>query len=115
MPVMPNDNDIDAARRSVAALAPSKHLRRYPAELRAQLARLVRAHPERTLGSIATAIDMAPKTLERIVAAAAPAGVIVPVRVAPHESKPLRVHGPHGLIIEGLDIDGVAQLLRALS
>lgn len=114
-------DDIDAARRSIAALATSKQLRRYPAELCAQLARLVRAHPERTVGSLAIAIDMAPKTLQRIVAGAARAGdvragLIVPVRVvAADEGNSLRVHGPHGIVVEGLDVDGVAELIRALS
>ena len=109
-------HDIAAARRSIAALAPLKHLRRYPAELRAQLARLVRAHPERSVGSLAIAIDMAPKTLERIVAGAARGGVIVPVHiVAAGEGNSLRVHGPRGIVVEGLDVDGVAELIRALS
>lgn len=108
-------DDIAAARRAIAALAPSKYLRRYPAELRAQLARLVRAHPERSVGSLATAIGMAPKTLDGMVGST-PASLIVPVRViAPaSEDSPLRVHGPRGIVVEGLDVAGVAALIRAL-
>ena len=87
-------NDIAAARRAIEALAPSKYLRRYPAELRAQLVRLVRAHPEQSVGSLATAIDMAPKTLEGMLGST-PASLMVPVRVvAPaREGGPLCVHG----------------------
>ncbi len=108
-------DDITAARRAIEALAPSKYLRRYPAELRAQLARLVRAHPERSVGSLATAIGMAPKTLESFLGSTA-ASVIVPVRVvAPARAcNALRVHGPRGIVVEGLNVDGVAELIRAL-
>ena len=108
-------DDIDAARRAILALPPPKHLRRYPAEVRGQLIRLVRAHPERSVGSLARAIDMAPKTLERIVAGAS-TSVIIPVQVvSAGKDTPLRVHGPRGIVVEGLDVGAVAELIRALS
>jgi DNA-binding transcriptional ArsR family regulator len=113
MPAMKHD-DIITARRAVAALSPSKHLRRYPIELRARLAAVVRAHPELSVCSLARRIDMAQQTLERIVTTAPTA--FVPVRVVgDQERASLRVHGPRGIVVEGLDIAGVADLVRALS
>jgi len=109
--------DIFAARRSIAALGATKYLRRYPAALRAQLVRLVRAHPESSVRAIATAIDIAPKTLQRFVGGSGGGSAIVPVRVVAEArpSKELRVHGPHGIVVDGLDVDGVAELIRALA
>lgn len=109
-------NDIEFAQRAVASLGKSKHLRRYPAALDAQLAALVRGHPERSLASLARELDIAPQTLKRIVTrAAAP---LVPVRVVARSSRAssaLVVRGPCGLVVEGLDMGGVAELIRALS
>lgn len=110
------DQDIASARRAIAALAPTKYERRYPAALRGRLAALVRAHPEHGLTGIARRLDMAPQTLAKIVAGVGPA--LVPVRIIP-EAVPrpagIRVLAPHGLVIEGLDVAGVAELMRALS
>jgi hypothetical protein len=42
--------------------------------------------------------------------------VFVPVRiVGDAERASLRVHGPRGIVVQGLDIAGVADLVRALS
>ena len=75
------------------------------------------------MASLARELDMAPATLQRIVASAAVP--IVPVRVVrakrprtrmlPAETAPLIVRGPFGLLVEGLDLSGVADLIRALS
>lgn len=108
--------DISSARRAIAALARRKHLRRYPDSLRSRLAALVRAHPEQSVRSLALQLGMAPQTLDRF-AADSPAGVL-PVRVVrepePQSPTPI-VRGPCGLVVEGLDVAGVADLLRALS
>ena len=41
---------------------------------------------------------------------------LVAVRVAARvSSEPVVVHGPHGLRVEGLTLDGLAELLRRLS
>lgn len=118
-----SQNDISTTRRAIASLGPTKHLRRYDATLRSRLAELVRAHPEHSVASLARELDMAPATLQRIVASAAVP--IVPVRVVrakrprtrmlPAETAPLIVRGPFGLLVEGLDLSGVADLIRALS
>ena len=111
------ENDIASTRRAIGALARSKHLRRYPDHLRARLAELVAAHPEHSTASLARELDMAPATLQRMVAAVAP---LVPVRVvgtgprsAPRSN--LIVRGPAGLVVEGLDLSAVAELIRALA
>lgn len=110
-----NHDDIISARRAIAALASSKHLRRYPPELQTRLAAVVRAHSELSLSSLARRLDMAQQTLSRL-ATSAPAA-FVPVRVVgePAGSTAVRVYGPRGLVVEGLDVAGVAELLRALS
>ena len=118
-----SQNDISTTRRAIASLGPTKHLRRYDATLRSSLAELVRAHPEHSVASLARELDMAPATLQRIVASAAVP--IVPVRVVramrprtmmlPAETAPLIVRGPFGLVVEGLNLSGVADLIRALA
>jgi hypothetical protein len=109
-------DDVAAARRAITALSPSRTLRRYPPELRAALTRLVRSHPEQSMAELAERLDMPPQTLARFVAAAAPVD-LVPVRVVADErpTPPFVVRGPGGLVVEGLDIRGVAALFRALS
>jgi hypothetical protein len=75
----------------------------------------VRAHPELSVCSLARRLGMARLTLERILKAAPPP--FVPVRVVGESEQraPLRVHGPRGIVVDGLDISGVAELVRALS
>lgn len=110
------EDDIAAARRAVTALADTKQERRYGAGLRARLVALVRSHPELGVGALARRLDMAPQTLARIVASAE--GTLVPVRIVPVGSaqrSEVRVHGPCGLVVEGLDVTALAALLRALS
>ena len=111
-----NNNDIASARRAIASLARTKYLRRYPPALRARLVALVRAHSDQSVAALAKTLDMAPQTLARIASRArAP---LVPVRVVTRRA-PTRadvvVHGPSGISVEGLDIGGVAELIRALS
>ena len=107
--------DLASLRRAVLALDTTKQRRRYPALLRGRLAAFVRAHPEQTVASLARSLDMAPQTLERVVGSTSTA--LVPVRVVddPSERAELRVHGPRGIVVEGLDVGGVASLIKALS
>lgn len=112
-----SQNDITSTRRAIGQLAKSKHLRRYPGALRARLAALLAAHPEHSTASLARELDMAPATLQRIVAVVAP---LVPVQLVSTKrrsqpSSALIVRGPAGLVVEGLDLSGVAELIRALS
>jgi hypothetical protein len=112
-----NSKDIAFARRAISSLAQMKYRRRYPTALRARLVALVRAHPERSVSSLARALDMAPQTLERIVGGA-PSSFVpvrVPGMVAQASSRGLVVHGPRGITIEGFDVADVAELIRTLT
>lgn len=102
-------------RRAIAGLASSKQRRRYPPALRARLVALMRAHPEHGIVSLAKSLGMAPQTLSRI--ASENGAPLVPVRVvaAPALRSSLVVRGPNGIVVEGLDLDGVVMLIRALS
>jgi transposase-like protein len=109
-------DDVATLRRAILALDATKQRRRYPPSLRARLASFVRAHPQRSTVSLARALDMAPQTLERIVATTVTAS-LVPVRVVddPVARAEVRVFGPRGIVVEGLDVGGVAALIKALS
>jgi hypothetical protein len=110
-------DDITTLRRSILALDKTKQRRRYPASLRKRLASYVLAHPERSALTLARKLDMAPQTLERFVAGASP--MLVPVRVvddvSPSPSSAIVVRGPRGIVVEGLDVTGVAELMKALA
>ena len=110
-------DDIASLRRAILALDSTKQRRRYPAPLRRRLVSLVRSHPERSVVSLARALDMAPQTLTRIVTSTPTSPAFVAVRVVedPVEPVDVRVRGPGGIVIEGLDIADVAALIRALS
>ena len=110
------NDDVPTIRRAIAALSPSKTQRRYPEALSRRIAALARSHPGRDPSSLARRLDMAPQTLARIVASAPP--VVVPVRVVGERAAACEgvvVRGPRGVVVEGLDVAGVAELLRALS
>lgn len=108
-------NDIASLRLAIASLAPTKNRRRYSPSLRARIVAVVRAHPERGILSLAAALDMAPQTLERIVDSAR--SPILPVAVIDDRSTNAStlIRGPRGIVVEGLDVNGVAALIRALS
>ena len=108
-------NAITSIRRAIALLAPTKRDRRYPPKLRARLIALVREHPEESIGSLARTLDMAPQTLERI--AAGNRTSMLPVRIVdrPETSSALIVRGPCGIVVEGFEVDSLADLIRALS
>ena len=108
-------DDFATLRRAVLALASTKQRRRYPAALCTRLLSFVRAHPERSVVALARSLDMAPQTLARIVASSSMA--LVPVRIIEDvpEHADVRVHGPRGIVVEGLDVAGVAALIKALS
>jgi phage terminase large subunit-like protein len=58
---------------------------------------------------------MTPQTLERVVAERRAS--LVPLRVVaePAPSSGLVIRGPCGIVVEGLDLNSVAELIRALS
>ena len=63
---------------------------------------------------VAREVGVSDETLVRVLKAE-PADELVPVRVALESSCSPTVRGPGGLTIEGLDIEGLAGLIRALS
>ena len=110
-----DQNQISSLRHAISSLARNKYKRRYPPALRARLTALVRTHPERTIGSLASTLGMATQTLEKIVAEARAPIVPVEIIAEPKASSALIVRGPRGIVVEGLDVDSVAELIRALS
>ena len=110
-----SQNDIASVRRAIRSLATEKHRRRYPVTLRARIVAVVHAHPDMAISSLARALDMAPQTLERMASKARTS--LVPVRVTanPATRSALVVRGPSGIVIEGLDLNSVAELIRVLS
>jgi hypothetical protein len=108
-------DDISSLRRAIETLAPTKKCRRYSSSLRARIVAVVRAHPERGIVSLARALDMAPQTLERIVGSAR--SPLLPVTLIEDRSTaaPTLIRGPRGIVVEGLDVNGIAELIRALS
>lgn len=108
-------NDIASIRRAIESLAGNNHLRRYAAPLQSRIVALVRAHPEIGMTSMARSLDMAPQTLERIVSKGRSSLVPVRITAKPAQSSAFAVRGPSGIVIEGLDLRGLAELIRALS
>lgn len=104
-------------RADIDALAASKHTRRYPPELKARIAAFARRQLDAgaRVSVVAKSLDMAPQTLERIISEEPTVG-LVPVRVLEAPAPPrLVVRAPCGIVVEGLDVSGVAELIRALS
>lgn len=70
------------------------------------------------LDDVALELGLSPVTLRRWQRRPAPAATFVPVElVASPAREPARgivVHGPRGLRVEGLDVAGVAELVRRL-
>lgn len=105
-------------QRAIATLGPRGRGRAYPQEL---LAKLVSYAAERraqgaTLLAIGGEIGISWRSLSRWLGerAASSSGGFQPVRVVQPRASALVVHGPHGIVIEGLDIDGVVELVQRL-
>ncbi len=109
-------------RSQLAMLEPGRR-RRYPARLRAAMAEYVRARVAtgESPYSVAPALGIRPRLAYRLLQAArkepSPA-VLRPVTVVASEE--VRPGGPvvvvpGGVRVEGLDLDGVAKLLRRLA
>ena len=106
-------------RKAIAALMVGGR-RRYPAALRSQIAAYCR---ERTaaggsISRVSVELGVSHPTLVRLVAEQ-PAPMrrvrVIPATVSLPEPPRLLVRGPAGLVVEGLDVEGVAALVRALA
>lgn len=105
-------------RAAIAAL-PTRR-RRFPPALRASL----RAYVKREVAGgasrsrVAASLGVSQPTVSRLLAEGALA-TLLPIVVVEEQPAPapksIVVRGPHGLLIENLDLDGVAELIRALS
>jgi len=104
-------------RRAVERLEARGRGIRYPVELKTRLISETQRRRETgaTLEAIGEELGISWRTLARWCTEArtsAPGFRSVEVVVAPR-STPV-VHGPHGLRIEGLDLDGIVELVRRL-
>lgn len=101
-------------RKAMAAAGARRAGRRFPAEARRTI---VRYAQERIAAgcpkeAVARDVDLTAVTLSRWLVET-PA--FVPVAVTSPAAGPLVVRGPGGLVIEGLDLAGLAALLRELT
>ncbi len=109
----------DQIRRAVAKLARGGK-RRYPARLRRRIADYARNQIESdvSLTQVSSDLGVGHPTLIRLLEEAPPrmrrVRVTASTRVT-DSSAILVVRGPGGIVIEGLDVDGAAALLRALA
>ena len=103
-------DDIALVRRAIEALAPKPQLRRYAPEMRARIVALARAHPERTPWSLASELGMTPDVLYRMLRDAESSPSFKAVRVVDDRRAPVRA-----IILDGVDVDDLARLIRSLS
>jgi hypothetical protein len=115
---------VEAIRREIAGLSEHKNSRRYSAELRARVVAWTRPWVARgrSIPALCNELGMGEPTLRRFLEVSdAPVRNVGFKRVrVVQQSKPLAepravVRGPCGTSVEGLSIDGIAELLRRLS
>ncbi len=90
--------------------------RRFPPELKAELAAFARSEAAAgvRVAEIARSLGVSAPSVRRWLDSA-PTGTLVAVGTVELASRPLRVTLPGGVIVEGLDVAGVAELSRALT
>ena len=110
---MPKNTEVRQVRAALAQL-PSQG-RRFPPEVRAAVERYARRRTAEGATNLAVAreLGVSAPTISR--ALARQSRMFVPVRVVPEAAAPVIVRGPCGVVIEGLDVAGVAKLLVELS
>lgn len=105
--------------RAALRVAPPGPRRRFPPALREEMASYIRERLAQGASKthVAAELGVSAPTVARLGARPA-TRALVPVRVV-EEQEPARwtvtVRGPYGLVIEGLDVRGVAALLKAVS
>ena len=109
----------DRIQQAVSALAAGA-LRRYPARLRSRIADYSheRIKAGAALSRVSSELGVSHPTLVRILdEKPAPMRRVRVARLEATKKEPreLVVRGPGGLVIEGLDVEGAAALVRALS
>ena len=93
--------------------------RRYPAEIRRQGAAYLSAR-RAAGGNVSAVVRELGVRRDTLAGWATPAGEagrprFVPVALVGEAAERIVVHGPHGVRVEGLDVAGVAELLRRLA
>ena len=101
-------------RKAIAAGGPRRPGRRFSAEARAVLARFASEQiaAGRPVAAVTRELELSIATLGGFTRARPS---FVPVEVTPEARSSITVRGPHGLVIEGLDVGAVAELLRRLA
>lgn len=106
-------------KRELLVLGPRGRGRPYPRGLLEKILSytVTRRRQGAELLAVGAELGISWKTLGRWLGArkTSPRFERVQVAAAPAATKSLVVHGPRGLRIEGLDVDGVAELLQRLS
>jgi hypothetical protein len=111
--------DVKRLRQAVLDLGPRQRGRLFPEPLRTRLAKAARELRERgeTNAEISALLGVSKETARRM-ASEGNGAALVPVEIAPApatDDAELVVVSPTGWRVEGLDLDEVVALLRALS
>ena len=105
-------------KRELSVLGPRGRGRPYPKGLLEKILSytVARRRQGADLLTVSAELGISSKTLERWLGArrSSPRFKRVQVESAPAATQALVVHGPRGLRIEGLDVNGVAELLQRL-
>jgi hypothetical protein len=109
-------------QRALATIERRGRGRPYPRPLLEQLLAytVARRRQGATLLTIGQELGMSWRTLSRWVSERAlsvpreTAAAFHPVQIASRPRSEVIVRGPHGIVIEGLDVDGVAELVKRL-
>ena len=106
----------DELRNALARLGKRGRGRSYPKPLLEQIVAYVatRRREGATLVAIGEEIGVSWRSLSRWAAARRPARKFRRVQVVTPARREVVVRAPHGVCIEGLDIDGLAELVRKL-
>jgi len=108
--------DTKALRREVRKSGPARRGRRFPEDLRQRVSAAVRQLREEGAGyvEIGQALGISAETARRMLSERARTQ-LVPVHVVAAPQPTLVLTGPHGVRVEGLSVEQVALVLRALS
>ena len=112
---MLTNTELRELQAAIAAL-PRGPNRRLPTGLRQRITAYVHEQVDggRSRGVISEELGISIPTVRRLLNEKRPAKM-VPVRVTPAAASSITVRGPSGLVIEGLGMEGLVALIRALS
>lgn len=116
---MPKDQELNHIRSALAAL-PRRYGRRFSPELSRSISRYVRRRAREGMSRAALARELGVSEPAVGRALAREPEALVPIRIVAEASPPPprrlgTVRAPGGLVIEGLDVESIVTLIRALS